>query len=69
MKTVRAHYDGEKILLDESLALRPNSTLLVTLLEDYPEASDNDIEQSALNDLQQIEYVSEEELKYYLQLK
>jgi hypothetical protein len=34
MKTVRAHYDGKQVLLDEPLPLKENDELLVTLVED-----------------------------------
>ena len=34
MVTVTAHYDGERILLDEPLTLRARARLLVTLLPD-----------------------------------
>lgn len=34
MKTVRAHYDGKQVLLDEPLTLSKNDQLLVTLVED-----------------------------------
>jgi hypothetical protein len=30
--TLRAHYDGEKILLDENYELEPNTKLLVTIV-------------------------------------
>lgn len=33
MKTVRAHYDGKQVLLDEPLSLKENDELLVTLME------------------------------------
>jgi hypothetical protein len=31
--TVKAHYDGHRIQLDESVKLAPNAPLLVTVLE------------------------------------
>ena len=30
--TLKAHYDGERILLDESFEIPPNSPLMVTVL-------------------------------------
>jgi hypothetical protein len=41
--TLRAHFDGERILLDEPYELRPNAELLVTVLSD--EQSDRDREE------------------------
>ena len=32
MPTLRAHYDGERILLDEPVELPPNASLMVTVL-------------------------------------
>jgi hypothetical protein len=32
--TVAAHYDGSRVLLDEVVQLRPNTRLIVTVLED-----------------------------------
>lgn len=37
--TLPAHFDGEKILLDDTYPLQPNTRLLVTIL---PEAADDD---------------------------
>ena len=38
--SIRAHYDGVQVLLDEKVELRHNSRLIVTVLED----SDDDRE-------------------------
>ena len=35
--TLKAHYDGERILLDEVYPLPPDARLLVTLIEPSPE--------------------------------
>ncbi len=35
--TLKAHYDGERILLDEFYPLPPEARLLVTLLEPSPD--------------------------------
>lgn len=35
--TLKAHYDGERILLDESYPLPPDACLLVTLIEPSPD--------------------------------
>ena len=32
--TIAAHYDGSRVLLDEAVELRPNTRLMVTVLED-----------------------------------
>lgn len=37
--TLRAHFDGTQILLDDLVELQPNATLLVTVLE--PQAEDD----------------------------
>ena len=31
--TIPAHYDGSRVLLDEAVQLRPNTRLIVTVLE------------------------------------
>ena len=33
--SVKAHFDGERILLDEALELEPNAKLIVTVLPKY----------------------------------
>lgn len=45
--TLRAHYDGERILLDEPFEIPPNCPLIVTVLsasegtaEDWPSAAE-----------------------------
>ena len=38
-RTLRAHFDGNQILLDEPFELEPNTELLVTVL---PKASEED---------------------------
>ena len=37
LMSIRAHYDGVQVLLDEKVALRRNSRLIVTVLEDSDE--------------------------------
>jgi hypothetical protein len=32
--TVSAHYDGTRVLLDEAVKLRPNTRLIVTVLDE-----------------------------------
>ncbi len=43
--TLKAHYDGERILLDEPFELAPNSALMVTVLA--PTANGTEREQWA----------------------
>ena len=38
--TIAAHYDGSRVLLDEAVHLRPNTRLIVTVLEDSDRESD-----------------------------
>lgn len=38
--TVAAHYDGSRVLLDEAVQLRPNTRLIVTVLEDSDQERD-----------------------------
>ena len=40
-RTLRAHFDGNQILLDEPFELEPNTELLITIL---PKASDEERE-------------------------
>ena len=35
--SVSAHFDGSQVLLDEKIVLRPNSRLIVTVLDDADE--------------------------------
>ncbi len=34
MKSIAAHYDGERVLFDEEVEIRPQTKLLVTILDD-----------------------------------
>ena len=38
--TIAAHYDGSRVLLDEAVHLRPNTRLIVTVLEDSDQERD-----------------------------
>lgn len=40
--TLKAHYDGKQICLDEPYPLRPDSQLVVTILSEPNEAPDED---------------------------
>jgi len=39
---LKAHYDGEHIVLDEPFALSPNTPLAVTVLSPSPEGHDSE---------------------------
>lgn len=34
LQTIAAHFDGSRVLFDEAVALRPNTRLMITVLED-----------------------------------
>jgi hypothetical protein len=36
LRTVPAHFDGEQIRLDADIELKPNASLLVTILDETP---------------------------------
>jgi hypothetical protein len=38
--TVAAHFDGSRVLFDEAVRLRPNTRLIVTVLEDSDQERD-----------------------------
>jgi hypothetical protein len=38
--TLKAHYDGKSILLDEPFQIRANAELMVTVLQDHSEETD-----------------------------
>lgn len=41
LQSIPAHYDGSHVLLDEPVVIKPNSRLIVTVLEDHdPERED-----------------------------
>jgi len=41
LQSIPAHYDGSQVLLDEQVIIKPNSRLIVTILEDDdPERED-----------------------------
>ncbi len=68
MQTVRAHYDGIQVLLDEPLPLKKNDLLLVTVLQETI-ATDNDIAYAALQDSHTNDFLTKEEIAHYLSLK
>ena len=41
MTSVSARFDGERVQFDESIALKPNTRLLVTILEDTDQERDD----------------------------
>jgi len=40
-KTLRAHFDGNQILLDEPFELKPNTELIVTVLPTFDEGRED----------------------------
>jgi hypothetical protein len=46
--TVAAHYDGSRVLLDEAVDLRPNTRLIVTVLEDPDQERDEFLSMASL---------------------
>jgi len=63
MITVPAHFDGERICLDEPFDLKPNTKLIVTIL--MGQESDNDYESWLHLSSQRLEDVyGENELEY-----
>ncbi|GEM_PF-1694352 len=70
MQTVRAHFDGDKIQLEEPLELKQDDKLLVTKVKEYSEvATELDIELASLKDVSDNDFLSEEEINYYKSLK
>lgn len=51
--TLRAHFDGKQILLDEPFALEPNAKLIVTVLPGVVDEEREDWSRLALNNLAQ----------------
>jgi hypothetical protein len=68
MQTVRAHFDGQQIQLEEPLELKPQDKLLVTLLRDNI-ASSADIELASAVDAANDDFLNEEEIVFYTSLK
>ena len=69
MQTAHAFFDGKHIQLKDPLDLEPNAPLLVTVLTPTSDtATREDLEAAALEDLQDDDFLSEEELSYYLSL-
>jgi hypothetical protein len=65
-KTLRAHFDGEQIRLDEPFELEPNVKLLITVL---PESSDEEREDWARLSLESLERAyGDDEPEYSLDL-
>jgi hypothetical protein len=65
-RALRAHFDGNQILLDEPFELEPNTELLVTIL---PKASDEEREDWARLSLESLARVySDDEPEYSLDL-
>ena len=65
-RTLRAHFDGNQILLDEPFELEPNTELLITVL---PKASDEEREDWARLSLASLARAySDDEPEYLLDL-
>ncbi|MFH0989405.1 MAG: hypothetical protein V1799_05240 [bacterium] len=69
MQTAQAYFDGKYIQLKEPLDLKPFAQLLVTVLTSTSnDVTKEEIEAAALEDLQDDDFLSQEELSYYLSL-
>jgi hypothetical protein len=65
-KTIRAHFDGHQILLDEPFELEPNVELIITVL---PKPSDEEREDWARLSLESLEWAyGDNEPEYSLDL-
>ena len=65
-RTLRAHFDGNQILIDEPFELEPNTELLITVL---PKASDEEREDWARLSLENLARAySDDEPEYSLDL-
>lgn len=63
--SLRAHFDGKQILLDEPFQLEPNTRLMVTVLSDFDEEHE-DWGRLALQNLEQV--YGHDEPEYPLEL-
>lgn len=64
-KTLRAHFDGNRILLDEPFELEPNVELIITVL---PKRSDEESEDWAQLSLKSLSQAYGDEPEYSLDL-
>ena len=70
MQTAHAYYDGQTIRLHEPLSLKKNDELLVTILsKQEQELSQEDFENASLHDVNGDDFLSQEEVQYYLSLQ
>jgi hypothetical protein len=65
-RTLRAHFDGNQILLDEPFELEPNTELLVTILPKAPDEEREGWDQLSLESLARA--YSDDEPEYSLDL-
>ena len=65
-KTLRAHFDGEQILLDEPYELEPNTKLIITVLPETLEEEREDWTRLALESLERA--YGDDEPEYSLDL-
>jgi hypothetical protein len=70
MQTARAHFDGQKILLDEPLILKESDKLLVMVLDEKSDdLPSSDLEKAQLADTAEDDFLSKEEINHYLSLR
>jgi hypothetical protein len=70
MQTAHAYYDGQTIRLQEPLSLKKNDELLVTILSKHEqELTQEEYEKAILHDFDGNDYLSEEEIRYYMSLQ
>jgi hypothetical protein len=65
-KTLRAHFDGQQILLDEPYELEPNTKLMITVLPETLEEEREDWTRLALESLERA--YGDDEPEYSLDL-
>ncbi|MDT5120855.1 MAG: hypothetical protein QOC96_337 [Acidobacteriota bacterium] len=65
-KTLRAHFDGEQILLDEPYKLEPNTKLIITVLPETLEEERDDWARLSLESLERA--YGDDEPEYSLDL-
>ncbi|MBI3193151.1 MAG: hypothetical protein HYZ34_01645 [Ignavibacteriae bacterium] len=70
MQTAHAYYDGQTIRLDEPMSLKKNDKLVVTVISNpREELIQDDFELACLNDVDSDDFLSKEDIQYYLTLQ
>ncbi|MBI5214429.1 MAG: hypothetical protein HY960_01610 [Ignavibacteriae bacterium] len=70
MQTAHAYYDGHTIRLDEPMSLKKNDKLVVTVISNQQEELiQDDYELACLNDVESDDFLSKEDIQYYLTLQ